>query len=227
MGRNDQVAGREVVVRVLVLEGVDLNLTGIGSILFSNLANIAFPALGRTRKGQALAPGFWNFAEGPPGSKHCCILKCFCLKGQTGPGNFRRKSMRRACWIVLLEFLLVIAASRVARGQGPAPLNLVGVWQAHFSTPLGPAVSQTILMPDGGFTKTVRAGGMMTWDAGMYSVGQGYIHFYIHDHEPKIYKGVRMHWVTSETVFFHMTGPDRMICEDRVTGNRWQAYRVR
>ncbi len=115
--------------------------------------------------------------------------------------------MRRACWIVLLEFLLVIAASRVARGQGPAPLNLVGVWQAHFSTPLGPAVSQTILMPDGSFTKTVRAGGMMTWDAGMYSVGQGYIHFYIHDHEPKIYKGVRMHWVTSETVFFHMTGP--------------------
>ncbi|MFZ2447407.1 MAG: hypothetical protein WAW37_13710 [Syntrophobacteraceae bacterium] len=135
--------------------------------------------------------------------------------------------MRRARWIVLLAFIGVLAAPQFVRGQNAPSPNLVGVWQAQVQTPWGAAVAQTTLMPDGTFTKTFRSAEMLTWDVGMYTVGPGYIHFYIRDHEPKVYKGVPMHWVTSETVFFQLVGPDKMLCEDRVTGGRWQAVRVR
>jgi hypothetical protein len=68
---------------------------------------------------------------------------------------------------------------------------------------------------------------MFTKDVGTYTVGEGYIHFNIHDHEPKFYKGKPMSWLKSETVFFQFVGPDRMICNDRITGGRWEAIRVR
>jgi hypothetical protein len=82
-------------------------------------------------------------------------------------------------------------------------------------------------MPKGRFSKTFRCGEMFTKDVGTYTVGEGYIHFNIHDHEPKFYKGKPMSWPNSETVFFQFVGPDRMICNDRITGGRWEAIRVR
>ncbi|ABK19651.1 hypothetical protein [Syntrophobacter fumaroxidans] len=135
--------------------------------------------------------------------------------------------MKRAPWIVLSALLCLLAASSLASAQDSTTPNLVGVWRAQVPTPWGPATGETALMPDGRFTKTFRAGQVFTWDTGVYTVGSGYIHFDITDHEPKWYNGVRMHWVKSETVFFQMVGPDQMLCEDRITGSRWQAYRVR
>ncbi|MHC1729325.1 MAG: hypothetical protein AB9866_25560 [Syntrophobacteraceae bacterium] len=135
--------------------------------------------------------------------------------------------MKRARWIVALAFIGVLTASHYALGQNPAAPNVIGVWRAQVQTPWGIATGETTLMPGGNFSKTFKGGEMMTWDAGTYTVGQGYIHFTILDHEPKWYKGVRMHWVKSETVFFQMLGPDQMLCEDRITGSRWQAFRVR
>ncbi len=135
--------------------------------------------------------------------------------------------MRRACWIIPLAFICVLATCRFLSAHDAVPSNLVGVWRAQVLTPWGLATGETVLMPDGSFTKTFSVGEMITLDVGMYTVGDGYIHFYIRDHEPKIYKGVHMHWVTSETVFFQFDGPDHMICEDRITGSRWEAFRVR
>ena len=86
--------------------------------------------------------------------------------------------------------------------------------------PLGAGVTETILMKNGRFSKTFKVAEMKTLDTGKYTVGQGYIHFDIEDHEPKVYKGKPMHWIKSETVFFQMAGPDRMLCEDRITGGR-------
>ena len=60
-----------------------------------------------------------------------------------------------------------------------------------------------------------------------YTVGEGYIHFNISDHEPKRYGGKRMTWVKSETIFFRFVGPNRMMCHDRITGGSWEAVRIR
>lgn len=135
--------------------------------------------------------------------------------------------MKRASCIFSLAFLAILTASHFASGQNAAAPSVVGIWRAQVQTPWGVATGETTLMPDGRFSKTFRGGEMMTWDAGTYTVGQGYIHFSIHNHEPKFYKGVRMRWAKSETLFFQMVGPDQMLCEDRITGSRWQAFRVR
>ncbi|NJD08463.1 MAG: hypothetical protein FIA97_18490 [Methylococcaceae bacterium] len=105
--------------------------------------------------------------------------------------------------------------------------DVVGTWQSQVTTPYCMAAGETILMPDGTFSKTFRCGEMFTLDTGTYKVGEGYIHFNIQDHEPKTWRGKPMHWVKSETVFFQMAGPDRMLCNDRITGGSWEAYRVR
>jgi hypothetical protein len=105
--------------------------------------------------------------------------------------------------------------------------NLLGVWRSQVSTALGTGASETILMPNGKFSKTFRCGNLITWDTGTYSVGEGYIHFEITDHEPKVYNGKRMTWVKSETVFFKFVDQDRIQCHDRITGASWEAVRIR
>ncbi len=105
--------------------------------------------------------------------------------------------------------------------------DLTGIWQSQFSSPFGMCSSETILMPKGQFSKKVVCGQMLITDTGTYTVGEGYIHFDIKDHEPKVYKGKKMDWVKSETVFFQFIGPDRLACHDRITGGRWEAVRIR
>lgn len=104
---------------------------------------------------------------------------------------------------------------------------LFGTWRAQVRTAFGICTSETVLMPDGQFSKTCRCGALLTWDRGTYAVGQGFVHFNIVDHQPKVYNGKRMTWPNSETVFFEMAGPNQMICHDRITGGSWQAVRVR
>jgi hypothetical protein len=134
------------------------------------------------------------------------------------------KGLRSMVAFVLIGLLW---PSLPARGEDPTAKSLIGTWRAHVSTPWGPGFAETILMKNGRFSKTFKVAEMKTLDTGKYTVGQGYIHFDIEDHEPKVYKGKPMQWVKSETVFFQMAGPDRMLCEDRITGGRWEAYRVR
>lgn len=129
--------------------------------------------------------------------------------------------------IVLLAVIGFLGASQVVWGDDTTTQNLVGIWRAQVSTPWGPGTAETILMKNGRFSKTFKVGEMFTKDSGKYMVGQGYIHFDIEDHEPKVYKGKPMSWVKSETVFFQLVGPDRMFCEDRITGGRWEAFRAR
>jgi hypothetical protein len=130
---------------------------------------------------------------------------------------------------LMVAFVLIglLWPSLPAWGEDPTAKSLVGTWRAQVSTPWGPGLAETILMKNGRFSKTFKVAEMKTLDTGKYTVGQGYIHFDIEDHEPKVYKGKPMHWIKSETVFFQMAGPDRMLCEDRITGGRWEAYRVR
>lgn len=131
----------------------------------------------------------------------------------------------------LIVLIFVIAAmslwhGKVAAQEGVAG-NLVGLWRSQVQTPWGMGYGETLIKPDGTFSKTAKMGDLFTWDVGRYTVGPGYIHFTIDDHEPKYYKGVRMQWVRSETVFFEFIGPDQLSCEDRVMNSRWIAYRAR
>jgi hypothetical protein len=135
--------------------------------------------------------------------------------------------MRGSRVIVSIAFIGLLAASQLVWGDDTAAHHLVGIWRAQVSTPWGPGTAETILMKNGRFSKTFKVSEMFTKDSGKYTVGQGYIHFDIEDHEPKVYKGKPMRWVKSETVFFQMDGPDRMLCEDRITGGRWEAFRAR
>jgi hypothetical protein len=134
--------------------------------------------------------------------------------------------MRGSRVIVSLALMGLLAVSPLVWGDDTAAHHLVGIWRAQVSTPWGPGTAETILMKNGHFSKTFKAGGMFTKDSGKYTVGHGYIHFDIEDHEPKVYMGKPMSWVKSETVFFQLVGPDQMLCEDRITGGRWEAFRA-
>jgi hypothetical protein len=122
---------------------------------------------------------------------------------------------------------VIIAWQGLAWAQGEDAGRLIGIWRSQLQTPWGSGFGETILFPNGTFSKSAKIGDLITRDVGKYTVGPGYIHFTIKDHEPKIYKGVPMHWVKSETVFFRFLGPDQLACEDRVMGSRWVAHRVR
>jgi hypothetical protein len=82
-------------------------------------------------------------------------------------------------------------------------------------------------MPDGTFTKTVKCGDMHTWDKGTYTVGKGYVHYKILDHEPKVYKGKPMSWIKEETAFFQFVGPDRILSGNSMDGVRVECFRTR
>jgi hypothetical protein len=124
--------------------------------------------------------------------------------------------------VVLAVVLLAGISWRLIPAQAQ---SLVGVWRSQTITAMGPAFSEVILMPNGTFTKTFRYGSFFTRDVGRYTVGQGYVHFTIEDHEPKYYLGRPMHWLKSETWLFTFEGPDRVVFEDRLTNSRWTAYR--
>ena len=133
--------------------------------------------------------------------------------------------MKRASLIIALALIGLIPSWQGVFAA--AQQDVTGIWRAQVVTAVGMCYGETILMPKGRFSKTSKCGEMFTKDVGTYTVGEGYIHFDIQDHEPKIYKGKPMTWVKSETVFFRFDGPDRMICYDRITGGRWEAFRVR
>lgn len=140
------------------------------------------------------------------------------------PGrNHGKKGVASPCGFVGADHSLAGAG----RGAGGRCRETHGHLAKPAANPWGAGFGETILLPNGTFSKTSRIGELFTRDVGRYTVGPGYIHFSIADHEPKIYKGVPMRWVRSETVFFRFMGPDQLSCEDRIIGTRWVACRVR
>ncbi len=111
--------------------------------------------------------------------------------------------------------------------QPPAAINPVGIWESQTMTDYGVMFSQMILQPNGSYSYQVRWGDLMTWEVGLYEVGQGFIHFSVQDYEPKVYKGTTMWRPTSWTVFYTVVDQNTMIWEDRVLGTQWTVYRRR
>jgi hypothetical protein len=129
--------------------------------------------------------------------------------------------MRGTTRLVAWTLTLVLLGTAAVQAQ-----TLVGMWRSNIPMPLGSGFSEVILMPNGSFSKTFRYGQVFTRDVGTYTVGQGFVHFTILDHEPKWYMGTRMSWPTSETWYFQFTGPDTVIFYDRITNTRWIATRA-
>jgi len=111
--------------------------------------------------------------------------------------------------------------------QPPTAINVVGIWEGQIATDYGPMYTQMILQPNGGYSYQVVWGDLMTWEVGLYEVGEGFIHFTVQDYEPKEYKGQRLSRPTSWTVFYTVLDENTMIWEDRILGTRWTVYRQR
>jgi hypothetical protein len=107
----------------------------------------------------------------------------------------------------------------------PAQFRLEGIWNSQVQTAYGAMTTQLILQPGGKFSQQSVMGPYMTYDVGTYTVGEGYIHFNVQDHEPKMYNGQQMHWITSWTYFYTIVNENAMTFEDRVANSRWTVYR--
>jgi len=105
--------------------------------------------------------------------------------------------------------------------------SLVGLWRAQIQSGQGNCVWEIIFQRNGGFSKTFRCGQMMTYELGTYSVGQGFIRLIYTSHQPTEYKGRKLHYPGTETIFFQFVDRNHIYCEDRILGGKWHAYRVR
>jgi hypothetical protein len=105
------------------------------------------------------------------------------------------------------------------------PFKLTGMWESQTQTEYGVVSSQLILEPTGTFSQQVFLGDLMTYDVGTYVVGDGFVHFYVTDHEPKEYLGKRMSWVNSFTYFYTPIDANTMQLEDHIMGTQWTMYR--
>lgn len=108
-----------------------------------------------------------------------------------------------------------------------AAINVVGIWESQIMTGYGVMFTQMILQPNGSYSYQVRLGNLMTWEVGLYEVGQGFIHFSVQNYEPKEYMDKQMSRPTSWTVFYTVVDQDTMIWEDRVLDTQWTVYRRR
>jgi hypothetical protein len=109
--------------------------------------------------------------------------------------------------------------------QPAAQFELEGIWEAQVATQYGTVYSELILEHTGTFSQQVVLNDLMTYDTGTYQVGNGFIHFTVENHEPKVYKGKEMTWVNSFTYFFTPVDANSMVFEDHIAGTRWTVYR--
>jgi hypothetical protein len=143
--------------------------------------------------------------------------------------DYKMRRVQNNQLIILVAFLMGLS---VVMAVGEHDLvqaqSVVGVWECPgVPTPWCVANGKTVLMKDGTFTKTVKCGEMSTWDKGTYTVGEGYIHYKIQDHEPKVYKGKTMNWFKEETSYFQFAGPDQIVCGKPTDQVRVRCYRAR
>ena len=107
----------------------------------------------------------------------------------------------------------------------PGQFQLSGIWNSQVQTQYG--LMRTELILDGAkkFSQQAFLGYLMTYDVGTYQTGDGYIHFVVQDHEPKVYNGQKMTWITSWTHFYTVVDDNTMIFEDRIAHSRWTVNR--
>ena len=108
----------------------------------------------------------------------------------------------------------------------PVDFQLAGIWEAEVDTGYGSTLYfELILEHTGTFSQQVLLGDLMTYDVGTYVVGDGFIHFMVENHEPKVYKGKDMTWVNSFTYFYTVVDGDTLTFEDHIQDSTWTVYR--
>jgi hypothetical protein len=103
--------------------------------------------------------------------------------------------------------------------------QIPGIWSSQVQTAYGPMRTVLVLDLTKKFSQQSTLGYLMTYDVGTYEVGDGYIHFVVQDHEPKVYNGQPMTWLKSWTYLYTVTDANTMIFEDRVAQSRWTVHR--
>lgn len=149
------------------------------------------------------------------------------------PDRGEAGSMRKeADWLMTGVCLLGLLCSGCGEkgttpgGGGNNPGPLVGLWNWNVSNPIGgPTLGELILQADGQFSQTISWNNLMTYDAGTYEAGAGFLHFAVQDHQPTEYNGQPLTWPTSFTYFFTIVTADHIVLEDRIVNTQWDAYR--
>ncbi len=114
-----------------------------------------------------------------------------------------------------------LGAEQAQPGQFP----LSGIWNSQVQTQYGIMRTELILDDAKKFSQQAFLGYLMTYDVGTYQTGDGYIHFVVQDHEPKVYNGQKMTWITSWTYFYTVVDDNTMVFEDRIAHSRWTVNR--
>jgi len=110
--------------------------------------------------------------------------------------------------------------------NAPPEYKLPGIWVSDTDTGYGTIMhTELILEYTGTFSQQVTAGSLMTWDVGVYEVGDGFIRFVVENHEPKEYMGRTMSWLTGFTYFYTFVDQNTILLEDHISGNSWYAFR--
>jgi len=108
--------------------------------------------------------------------------------------------IRVCCWLFVGSMgIAANALVNVAQAQ-----SVVGIWECRSlsPTPFGMCQGQTILKPNGTFSRLNRCGTLMAGDEGTYKAGEGYVHYDIKNCWPTEYHGKPMHCLKSETFYF-------------------------
>lgn len=168
--------------------------------------------------------------------KHLCSQ---CLSFFTGESAGRSEPVRHAPLGMQALFMAAqqfgASAEGGARGRDgigptqPAPggqFQIFGVWRSAVHTVYGPMYTELVLQPDKKFSQTAVLNQLRTWDTGTVELGDGYIHFRVQDHEPKVYNGQQMSWVKSFTYFYTVVDANTIACEDRIVNTRWTMHRA-
>lgn len=107
----------------------------------------------------------------------------------------------------------------------PGAIDVVGIWTSEETTPYGTVYAETILQRNNNYSHQVRWNDLMTYETGVYQVGDGFIHFNVQDYQPKTYKGTDLSRPLSWTVYFTVVDANTMVWEDRIMNTRWQVHR--
>lgn len=107
----------------------------------------------------------------------------------------------------------------------PGARDLVGIWTSEEMTQYGMVYAETILERNNNYSHQVRWNDLMTYEVGVYEVGDGFIHFNVQDYQPKVYKGTELSRPLSWTVFYSVVDDNTMFWEDRILNTRWQVHR--
>ena len=112
-----------------------------------------------------------------------------------------------------------------ARETPAGNFQVAGIWNSEVQTDYGVMRTQLILDQAKKFSQQAFLGCLMTYDVGTYETGDGYLHFVVQDHEPKVYNGQPMTWLKSWTYFYAIVDDNTMTFEDRIARSRWTVHR--